>query len=405
MLSASTVTSMPACDELPRGEPASLQQRPRLVGEHGDATSTLGGDVDGGERRSDPRRGERAGVAVRQHARALGEERIRTHRCAGTSRDPPRGCASPRRASRRGSPRRRRRCAPRHPGHDRRPTPGSPPSDARSRCVAERARAREKLVARLRRVRASATTSPIAPATPIAGAPRTASVAIASHTSSTVAQLAPLEPARQQPLVDDVHRAAVRRPAHRFHNAHARNLPARDATLQRDTPRLRSTVSAGCARRPTPYAESAAANRPSCLLGRCRRRAPPPRRLRCAASGAPAATTPSAPRDRPTASRYIATKRGSRRTSPSRSSGASTCGGVGVASPWSTAPDRTRSARGGRAAPSRRRARAAAARAPCRRARARRCRAADSRDTPSATSRRGAPTACDGSTTPPHSGD
>ena len=68
MLSASTVTSNAGLRELPRGEPAALEQRPRLVGEHGDALATLGGDVDRRERGADARRGERAGVAVRQHA-------------------------------------------------------------------------------------------------------------------------------------------------------------------------------------------------------------------------------------------------------------------------------------------------------------------------------------------------
>ncbi len=53
--------------QLPRREPAALQQRARLVGDHRDAPPGLVQRVDRRERGADPAGGERARVAVRQH--------------------------------------------------------------------------------------------------------------------------------------------------------------------------------------------------------------------------------------------------------------------------------------------------------------------------------------------------
>jgi hypothetical protein len=89
--------------------------------------------------------------------------------------------------------------------------------------LAELVDTRQESLALVAAMGASATTSPIAPATPIAGAPRTASVRIASQLLVADAELAADERPRQQPLVDDVHRGSVRRPAHRFHRTHSRS--------------------------------------------------------------------------------------------------------------------------------------------------------------------------------------
>ncbi len=61
--------------ELPRGEPASLQQRSSFVRKDFDALALLDRHIHCGERRADSARRQRAGVAVREHARAIGNQR------------------------------------------------------------------------------------------------------------------------------------------------------------------------------------------------------------------------------------------------------------------------------------------------------------------------------------------
>ncbi len=58
-------------DQLPRGEPRTLQERPRLVRQHRHLLATLRGGTNDAERGAVARRGQRAGVAVRQDARLL----------------------------------------------------------------------------------------------------------------------------------------------------------------------------------------------------------------------------------------------------------------------------------------------------------------------------------------------
>ena len=60
--------------ELPARETGPLPQRPRLVGEDALDFSLLGGGVDAPERRAVEHRREASGVAVGEHARALGEK-------------------------------------------------------------------------------------------------------------------------------------------------------------------------------------------------------------------------------------------------------------------------------------------------------------------------------------------
>ena len=61
--------------QLPRGQPGPLQERTRLVGEDRDALALLDRGADHAERRAVAGGGQRAGVAVGQHARAVGHHR------------------------------------------------------------------------------------------------------------------------------------------------------------------------------------------------------------------------------------------------------------------------------------------------------------------------------------------
>ena len=71
MLSQMSVTSMPSLQQLPRRQPRALEKRARLVGEDGDALALLHRGADDAERRAVARRGQRTGVAVREHAPAV----------------------------------------------------------------------------------------------------------------------------------------------------------------------------------------------------------------------------------------------------------------------------------------------------------------------------------------------
>jgi hypothetical protein len=61
--------------QLPGGEPATLQQRPGLVGHDAHPAAGAVRLVDRGERRPDPAGSERPGIAVGEHRGAFGNER------------------------------------------------------------------------------------------------------------------------------------------------------------------------------------------------------------------------------------------------------------------------------------------------------------------------------------------
>ena len=60
---------------LPGGEPRALQERPRLVGDHGDALACIAGRAHDAQRRAVTGRRERAGVAVGHDARPVAHQR------------------------------------------------------------------------------------------------------------------------------------------------------------------------------------------------------------------------------------------------------------------------------------------------------------------------------------------
>ena len=64
----------PRARQFPRGEPATLEERARLIDEDMDAAPRFVREIDGGERRADTTRGQGAGVAVCENARSLGNE-------------------------------------------------------------------------------------------------------------------------------------------------------------------------------------------------------------------------------------------------------------------------------------------------------------------------------------------
>ena len=70
--------------QLPRGQARALQERTRLVGDDRDPLALLDGRADHAERRAVAGRGQRAGVAVREHAGAVGHHRraVPAHRPA-----------------------------------------------------------------------------------------------------------------------------------------------------------------------------------------------------------------------------------------------------------------------------------------------------------------------------------
>ena len=179
--------------ELPRGQARALQERPRLVGEHGDALALLDRGADHAERRAVARRRERAGVAVREDAR--------------------RRPARPRRRSRPspGSWRRLRRGSPRLALEPARDLLGRLPRLRRrrrtTRFIRSIAQNRLTAVGRVAAImshvfwnstanclvpfallRCMPSAMPIAAATPIAGAPRITIVLIARATSCAVRQ-------------------------------------------------------------------------------------------------------------------------------------------------------------------------------------------------------------------------
>ena len=101
MLSVMSVVSMPSLDSSQavsrapwrNGRVSSAKTRDRLAG--------LDGAADHAERGAVAGRGQRAGVAVRQHARLVGQQRRAVaRRWRGSSRRPRRGCGRPRAASR-----------------------------------------------------------------------------------------------------------------------------------------------------------------------------------------------------------------------------------------------------------------------------------------------------------------
>ena len=65
----------PCPAQLPGGEPASLEQRPRFISDYRDPPSGLVCQVDRGEGGSDPRAAKCAGVAVGVNNGAIGEKR------------------------------------------------------------------------------------------------------------------------------------------------------------------------------------------------------------------------------------------------------------------------------------------------------------------------------------------
>ena len=75
MLSVISVTGMPLLHHLPGRQPRTLQERPGLVGNHRDALAGLDRRADHAQRRAVSGRGQRARVAMRQHARTVGEQR------------------------------------------------------------------------------------------------------------------------------------------------------------------------------------------------------------------------------------------------------------------------------------------------------------------------------------------
>ena len=150
--------------ELPRGQPLALQQRPRLVDPDVLDEPRLPGCAHRAERRPVATGRERAGVAVREEARAGRHERggVRAHPPAArdlflVERARPLGRGIVAQLVERPAEVDRRRAGGRRAPRTRRPDPlrAAPPS-----------------------------ASPYAAATPIAGAPRTASVRIASATSA-----------------------------------------------------------------------------------------------------------------------------------------------------------------------------------------------------------------------------
>ena len=68
-----SVASMPCCSQLPHGEPCALQQRAGFVGPHVRALAAAGQLEDHGERGAVAAGGQRAGVAMREDAGAVGQ--------------------------------------------------------------------------------------------------------------------------------------------------------------------------------------------------------------------------------------------------------------------------------------------------------------------------------------------
>ena len=164
----------PEPTELPRGEPRTLEQRPSLVDPDVHVLVRLRCGPDHTQRGAVPNGGQRPGVAVRQHTRAVGDQRGTERRRARGSRQRqrPRCAAPPRAPPPRPQPSTRR-------GHARLPTKGSP----RSAGPREASR-RAAHPAAVETVDAASAT-PYAPAAPSAGAPRTASDRIAAMSSPT----------------------------------------------------------------------------------------------------------------------------------------------------------------------------------------------------------------------------
>ena len=126
-----------------------------------------------------------------------------------------------RRRRRRDSRRRTRTCAPSAHGEvDRRGTRRREHGGVRLESRAEQRRRPRARTAR------SEATRPIAAATPMAGAPRTASVEIASRTWSTVRRSSSTNAAGRQALVDDAERPPVGRPLNGADGFHAHEVNA-----------------------------------------------------------------------------------------------------------------------------------------------------------------------------------
>ncbi len=69
-----SVTSMPRCLQLPRRQPGALQQRPRLVGVDVQPLARFVRGEEHGQRRAVVGRRQAAGVAMREHSLAVGEQ-------------------------------------------------------------------------------------------------------------------------------------------------------------------------------------------------------------------------------------------------------------------------------------------------------------------------------------------
>ena len=85
MLSQITVVGMLVGHQLPGRQPRALQKRPRLVGVNMNPLALLDRRANHAQRRPVPAGRQRAGVAVRQHAALVGQQRsaVGSHRLAG----------------------------------------------------------------------------------------------------------------------------------------------------------------------------------------------------------------------------------------------------------------------------------------------------------------------------------
>ena len=188
MPSAMTVTGTPARAQLPRGEPAALQQRPRLVGHHGDPPAA-------------PRAACRPARAPCRSRRSPARRR-----CSGS--------APPRR--RRSAPRRPRRSARTSRGpRPRSPSASSRSASPRSSPAAAAAAARRSIRASAqRRFTAVGRVAPRARATPrrrvCAASPRPAAAAsVTPHRGGDADERRAAHPECADRLGDGVHRVEI----------------------------------------------------------------------------------------------------------------------------------------------------------------------------------------------------
>ena len=268
--------------------PGAVDRDPEVDAEPGPAPTRSAGRpaAAAGSRWRSRRRARRAGAARRPRpARCRRRPRPARRCCSGSA-----AAAAARTARRTG--RRRGRPSPPTPRSPRRAprsasaSTASGPSGSRAaarraprarftavgravstRCTAARARRRR------RRARAASAT-PNAPATPSAGAPRTASRWIAATSSSTVASRSIRDPARQRRLVDDLDGAV-----HPVDRPHASTLGC--GAWQPGIPSPTCAASRSCwnARNEATYRVRAFRSAADALSARCRRtRSPSGRR-------------------------------------------------------------------------------------------------------------------------------